>query len=120
MRYILFLVVLLGCVEKKNVKNALAQESGSIHTPIDTEIPAKNELLGVWTDGSGPNASFQIDEDSVFNVEHFTTTKYTYDNGEIRFHYDNEIYSSKIFKVHPDTLLFEDQYRKTKYWRFRN
>ena len=28
----------------------------------------KDLILGIWTDGSGPNASFRIESDSIYNV----------------------------------------------------
>lgn len=118
MKYLMLVVVLLGCNDKKNMANRQILKQDVKPQNTEVTVPKKNELLGVWTGGSGPNASFRIDKDSIYNVEHFTMTKYSYDNGTINVYYDDEIYTSKVFKWHSDTLLFEDQYGKNKYWHF--
>ena len=118
MKYILLSIILLACETKNQRANGLHQDIDSTPRASAEKHPAKNEILGIWADGSGPNASFRIDEDSIYDVEHFTMSKYTYENGMIEFHVDGEIFPDKVFKPHRDTLAFEDEFKKIKYWRF--
>jgi hypothetical protein len=118
MRYLLLVFVLFNCADKNNTGSRKVAQQDVRPSKTKAETPEKNNLLGVWTDGSGPNASFRIDDDSIYDVEHFTMTRYTYKDGEIKFHYDDEAHSSKVSLLHPDTIVFEDQYGATKYWRF--
>ena len=118
MRYLILVFVLFNCGNINNTANRMVLEHDVKPFQTELQIPEKNELLGVWTDGSGPNASFKINEDSMYNVEHFTMTSYSYNDGEIKFYYEDEIYSSKVSKIHADTIVFKDQHGSTKYWRF--
>jgi hypothetical protein len=118
MRYLIVVFILFNCADKKNTKSHEFARVGERPVRSKGEIPGKDELLGVWTDGSGPNASFRIDEDSIYNVEHFMMSRYTYKDGVIQLYYDDEIYSSNVLKVHPDTIVFKDEHGTTKYWRF--
>ncbi|CAN5351728.1 hypothetical protein BH09BAC3_BH09BAC3_08930 [soil metagenome] len=77
-------------------------------------------ILGIWTDGSTENASFRIQKDSVFDVEHFTTTKYIQKEDSVLFYYQEGIYPTKVYKTHNDTLIYEVRGSKTKYWKFKN
>lgn len=88
----------------------------------DTEIEKMelNQVLGVWTDGTGPNASFRIEEDSIYDVEHFERTKYQVANDTIIIFYPDEPFKARILKLDKDSLIYEGQYGISKFWRFKD
>jgi hypothetical protein len=79
-----------------------------------------DELLGVWTDGTGPNASFRIEKDSIYDVEHFERTKYQLQDDSLIIFYPDEPFKAKILKINRDSLIYESQYGVTKFWRFND
>ena len=79
----------------------------------------RNKLIGMWTDGSTENATFDIRKDSIFYVEHFETYKYKLTTDSIYIHYPDFIYSGKIaFKG--DTLILSSEDGESKFWRFKD
>ena len=84
------------------------------------EQSADDSLDGYWTDGSGPNASNVIADDSIRDVEHNTWTKFDLHGDSVTFHHPDEIVKAKMYKPHTDTLVYEFSGVKTKYWRFNN
>jgi hypothetical protein len=79
-----------------------------------------NEILGVWSDGTGPNASFRIEKDSIYDVEHFERTRYQLKDDSLTIFYPDEPFKAKILKINQDSLIYESQYGITKFWRFRD
>ncbi len=78
-----------------------------------------NNIVGIWTDGSGPNASFSISNDSIYYVEHFTSIKYKQTGDSITFFFDERtVVKSKAYRSHVDTLIIESQQGLAKYWKF--
>jgi len=87
----------------------------------DTVDKSTNDSMdGYWTDGSGPNASFVIVDDSIRDVEHNTRTKFDLHGDSVTFHYPDEVVKAKLYKTHTDTLVYEFSGVKTKYWRFND
>ncbi|MEI9918970.1 MAG: hypothetical protein WDO14_09235 [Bacteroidota bacterium] len=78
-----------------------------------------NNVVGIWTNGSGPNASFSITEDSIYYVEHSTSIKYEQAGDSIVFFFDeNIIVRSKAYRIDKDTLIIESSQGRAKYWKF--
>ncbi len=77
-------------------------------------------LKGVWTDGSGPNASVRIEEDSIYDVEHFERSKYEIKGDSLIIFYEDKIFKAKITKLDSDSLIYVSEYGETKMWRFKN
>ena len=106
----------------------LFSSCNSSETKNDTDDATKDvirnvpdtSLDGAWTDGSGPNASFAIEDDSIFDVEHFTETRFDRFNDSVIFYYPDLTVKTKVYKPHEDTLIFESGDVKTIYWRFKD
>jgi hypothetical protein len=84
--------------------------------------PADKLLAGLWTDGSGPNATFTIQGDTIRDVESNTRTKFIVHGDSVTFLGPDpkEVYSAKMYLTHDDTLVYEFSGVKTKYWRFKD
>jgi hypothetical protein len=78
-----------------------------------------SNIIGIWTDGSGPNASFSVSKDSIYYVEHSTSIKYEQTGDSIVFFFDkNIIVRSKAYRSDEDTLIIESSQGRAKYWKF--
>lgn len=75
-------------------------------------------ILGVWTDGSGPNAGVRIEKDSIYNVELLESTKYALSGDSLTIYYDDELFKAKIKKLDADSLIYVNKYGETRMWRF--
>lgn len=76
-------------------------------------------ILGVWTDGSGPNASIRVERDSIYDVEHFERTRYKLIDDSLIIYYDDEPFKAKIKKAGSDSLIYISKYGETRMWRFK-
>lgn len=84
-----------------------------------TLIPLDNNILGIWTDGEGPNASFSIDKDSIHFVESWCG-KYDQHGDSVKLTYPDLVVNVKMFRIHPDTLVYEADGVTQKFWRFKD
>jgi hypothetical protein len=101
----------IGCSRTTDNKS-----TSDAQTTIDE---LESSIDGVWTDGSGPNASFSIENDStIYDVEHFTTTQFVRQKDSVTFFYPGDTLKVKMYRIHEDTVIYEYEGRKTKYWRF--
>ena len=75
-------------------------------------------ILGVWTGGAGPNASVQIENDSIYNVEHLERAKYKLAGDSLTIYYSDEPLKVKIKKLDKDSLIYVSKYGETRMWRF--
>ena len=106
-------LLLISCNKTTTTEKEIKNDPG-------TNKKLDDSLDGVWTDGSEPNASFAIERDSIRDVEHFTTSKF-YRNGDtVSVYYPDDTLTSIMYKIHPDTLVYEAYGAKTKFWRFKN
>lgn len=112
---IFWLVIPLGC------SKATTDTEKEIEVHDKNKKPSHASLDGVWTDGSGPNATFRITGNSIYDVEHFTTTQFEINGDSVKFPDPNPeyVYSAKMYKIHEDTMIYEFAGTKTTYWRFR-
>lgn len=85
------------------------------HTPIALD----NNILGIWTDGGGPNASFLIDKDSIHFLES-SSGKYVQHGDSVKLTYPDMVVNVRMFRVHPDTLVYEMNGVTHKFWRFKD
>jgi hypothetical protein len=107
-------LLLISC----NRQTTFDKESNESQTTQN--ITTVDPFDGAWTDGSEPNASFSIDNDSIRDVEHSTKTKFEMSGDSVTFFYDYGIVKAKMYKTHVDTLVYEYDGIKTKYWRFND
>jgi len=90
----------------------------STSSPQPTADQLENSIDGVWTDGSGPNASFSIENDStIYDVEHDATTRFIRKGDSVTLYNPGDTVKVRIYRIHEDTLIYEYGGRKTKYWR---
>lgn len=102
------------------------KDSVAVVLADNTEVSKKQEtfdmsLNGSWTEGLSENATFSINENKIFYVEHLTTEK-LFMNGDTAMVYaDDDSLSSlsyKMYKIHSDTLVLDNLVQKIKYWKF--
>jgi hypothetical protein len=81
-----------------------------VKPPFDMAV-----ILGVWTDGSGPNASFMIERDSIYYVDQDRWFPYAIADDSLRIEYENGPTSMAV-SLNGDTMIWSSPYGTTKYW----
>ena len=75
-------------------------------------------IKGIWTDGSSENATFQINEKTIYYVDELTEFKYSFKNNTLKiFFQDYKFIGVVSFKK--DTLLINSNGISRRYWRFK-
>jgi hypothetical protein len=78
-----------------------------------------NSILGIWTDGSTENATFEINKKTIFYVDLLKEYEYKLKKDSLFIFYDD--YTSKRkFKISKDTLYITNEGIERKYWRFKD
>lgn len=78
-----------------------------------------SKILGIWTDGSSANASFDIRKDSIYYVDLFATYKYSLNGDSIKIYYPDYTFTGTI-SLSNDTLTISSEDGATKFWKFKN
>lgn len=103
-------LLLIGCSKTAD------KQSTSARQPAADQLGSS--IDGVWTNGSGPNASFSIENDStIYDVEHFTTTRFLRWGDSVMLYYPDDTIKVRMYRIYKDTLIYEYDGHKTKYWR---
>ena len=120
---------MFGCKQEKPV-NKRELESGIINGTSETiEIKqkelsknpkiTKNMILGIWTNGSTENATFEIKPKTIYYVDDFKDYKYSLKNDTIEINYPDYVYRAGI-SLRNDTLIMNSkEYSQAKYWKFK-
>ena len=125
---LIFIIVLVGCSsrvseEKENsytdtLKPAYHRENTPKAKEKIDSISYKS-IRGIWTDGTTENATFEINKDSIFYIDQFTSFKYNIANDIIKIDYPDFEFVGH-FGFSKDTLVITSEGDTTKYWRFKN
>jgi len=125
---VFFLFILIACNSGQNtaaVQDSLATTgttkkiTKAISQNENTEQSKLANILGVWTDGSSENASFDIRKDSIYYVDPFSTYKYSLTDDSIKIFYPDWTFTGEIH-LSKDTLIIASEDGTTKYWKFKN
>jgi hypothetical protein len=119
MRRLLFGLFLLSILTLCTSKTEQITEEKKLKITGDNE-KLEMSILGVWTDNTGPNASFLIEEDSIYGIEHFELIKYELKGDSLLIFYLNDIFKAKVTKIDSDSLIYLSKYGETKMWRFKD
>ncbi|MEO8234016.1 MAG: hypothetical protein ABI549_01260 [Flavobacterium sp.] len=80
----------------------------------------KNDTIkGIWTNKSTENATFKINNKTIYYVDDFTTYKYTYSNNTIKIYYSDYIYEAKVTFSKGIMTLKSSDGSISKFWRFK-
>jgi len=103
------ILALTNCTQKNKTQ--------SIDSP---KLFDKAQLIGIWTDRTTENATFQITRDSVYYVDSDKTFMYKIKNDSIVIDYIEFSGSYKILKLNEDSLVLGDKETKTIFTKFEN
>ena len=79
-----------------------------------------DKILGIWTDGTTENATFDIRKDSIFYVDQFESYRYLLKKDSINVYYSDYTYSAKVY-FKKDTLIMDSKdYGVSKFSKFKN
>lgn len=78
-----------------------------------------NSILGIWTDGSTENATFEINKKTIFYVDILKEYKYKLKKDSLFIFFDNYTSKGKL-RVSKDTLYISNEGIERKYWKFKD
>jgi hypothetical protein len=122
--YVLF-IFLFGCNSSQS-SSTVEQDSILTKTalhPIHSEGKSsvdKAQILGTWTDGSTENATFDIQEDSIFYVEEMQSYPYSLSRDTMSIRYPDMSFKGKVYFITDTMVLTDAESGTTKYIRFKN
>ena len=93
-------LLLISCVSLINCSFQKHSNQNSNDKLVD-----KPKVIGVWTDGTTENATFEIDEDSIFYVDNMQRFKYIIKGDSLTIKFDGYDFASKIQKATDDSLI---------------
>lgn len=79
----------------------------------------KKNVIGIWTSGENENATFEIDKDSIYYVDALQRFKYILNEDSLTIKFIGYEYKCKIQKATNDSLIFVQEEKRTKFWRFK-
>jgi len=110
---VLFILIITACNTGQNTTTvqdilpAIDTTKETINTVSrqddKTEQSDSTNILGIWTDGSSENASFDIRKDSIYYVDQFATYKYSLTGDSIKIYYPDWTFTGAISLLN-DTL----------------
>ena len=113
-----------GCSQNGQTNNnqndtiSLKQNNSLILLKEKSSDSLSAKILGVWTDGSTENATFDIGKDTIFYVDQLEGYKYFINKDSIRINYSDWTYTGKI-RIEQDTLILSSEDGISKYWKFK-
>jgi hypothetical protein len=116
----LSLLLLVGCKcgHTSSKKEVTMNNSTEKPTLSNTSNINKNRLLGIWTDGSTENATFDIRRDSIFYVDQLTAYRCGLNDDSITINYPDWVFRGNV-SFSKDTLVITAGDGITKYWKFK-
>ena len=123
------LIFLMGCNPGQNAKTI--QDSSitkdtfpqvqQVSIQVDDNVKKNRslKLLGIWTDGSSENATFDIRKDSIYYVDQFATYNYSLSGDSIKIFYPDWTFTGAI-SFTKDTMIIASNDGTTKYWKFKD
>lgn len=79
----------------------------------------KNSIIGIWTDKSTENATFEIKDKTIYYVDDFATYKYTFKNNVIKIYYSDFTFTGKVTFKNDIMFIKYSSGIVTKYVRFK-
>ena len=120
-------LILLGCKKQESINNVKTKtkKSTSKSDKINqTEFSknsgiTKSKIMGIWTDGSTENATFEINSKSFYYVDDFKDYSYELNKDTIQINYADHVYRAKILLRNDTLIMNSKEYKQAKYWRFK-
>lgn len=110
---ILILLLLIGCKqEKPTCKIESETKIGTLNSEITEPI-----IIGIWTDGSSENATFEIKPKSIYYVDHLQEYTYLLKHDTIEIRFPDYTYRAGIFLKNDSLIMNSKEYGQAKFWR---
>jgi hypothetical protein len=126
---ILILLFLVGCNQQKPIVEKETESEITNRNLKTVELNQKELLkksnitkdliLGIWTDGSSENATFEIKQKTIYYVDEFKDYKYFLKNNKIEINYPDNIYSAEILLRNDTLIMNSKEYGQAKYWKYK-
>jgi hypothetical protein len=84
----------------------------------EISIRKTNSIKGIWTDGSSENATFQINEKTIYYVDELKEYKYSFKNNTLKIFFQDYTFIG-VVSFKKDTLIINSNGISRKYWKFK-
>ena len=125
-----FLLIFISSCDSSVSTAAPAQKSKAINssTSIENEYKVakphsniqKTQILGAWTDGKYENATFDIQQDSIFYTDEMVSYPYTLKGDSITIRYPDMSFMGVVYFIKDTLVLSDPEFGTTKYYRFKD
>jgi hypothetical protein len=120
-----FVLIFVCCACNYSPKTKMVKDDTVNSNPKSTKtkseiIDNRTNIAGTWTSGDSENATFEINADSVYYVEHFESYKYSVDKDSIKIYYPDFTYSAKVYFIKDTMVMSSKEDGVSKFWRFKN
>lgn len=102
----------------------------TILEPVNKEVPStktesaninlKSKILGAWTNGVGPNATFLIEKDSVLFEEGLEWYKYNLKSDSMKIFFEDYQSSYKLSFIKDTLVMTSPEDGTSKFWKFKD
>jgi hypothetical protein len=127
----LFFLLIFMCSCGSSVSTtATDQKSKAIDSSISVENEykvakphsaiQKAQILGAWTDGKYENATFDIQQDSIFYTDEMVSYPYTLKGDSITIRYLDVSFMGVIYFIKDTLVLSDPEFGTTKYYRYKD
>lgn len=125
---IFFSLLLLGCKKGEAISEIKSEIKDTISKVVEIKQKelnksskiTQNMIIGIWTNGSTENATFEIKSKSIYYVDDFQDYTCVLKNDTIEIKYPDYTYRAEIL-LNNDTLIMNSkEYSQAKYWRFKD
>jgi len=123
--FILFVACSDGRNTKVNKESIIAADNVNLikqprhHINGPAKQPIASSPLGIWTDGSNENATFEIRKDSIYYIEQFATYQYSILDNNIKIQSPGGTFTGTVSYIE-DTMVIASEDGTTKYWKFKD
>jgi hypothetical protein len=123
------LILFVACNSEQNTKtiqdSTITKDTSklirkaSVQAVDNSKKTNQSNLLGIWTDGSSENATFDIKKDSIYYVDQFASYKYSLRADSIKINYPDYTFAGAV-SFSKDTMIIASEDGTTKYWKFKD
>ena len=116
--FLLTILFAMRCNYKQNANDKATAITSETGHQKHRENFIREKIIGVWTDDSAENASFEITTDSIYYVDELASFKYEINQDTIKINYLDWTFVGRIEFIGDTLMLISED--TSKFWKFKN
>lgn len=118
---------MFGCKQEKSINESKSEIKITASETVQVSQKKSNRnskftqnmIMGIWTNGSTENATFQIKTKTIYYVDDFKDYSYKLKNDTIEIDYPDYTYRAEILLRNDTLIMNSKEYSQAKYWKFK-